>query len=83
MNKSVGLLRKLQNLLLPSSLISIYETFVRPHLYYGGNFYDQDFNYFFHQILEIKWFKTCIAVAESIKGNSSDKLYQKLGLESL
>ena len=34
-NKTIGLLRKLQNLLSRSTLITIYKAFVRPHLDYG------------------------------------------------
>ena len=34
-NKTIGLLRKLQNLLPRTNLIKIYKAFVRPHLDYG------------------------------------------------
>ena len=34
-NKTIGLLRKLQNLLPRTTLIKIYKAFVRPHLDYG------------------------------------------------
>ena len=34
-NKTIGLLRKLQNLLPRTALIKIYKAFVRPHLDYG------------------------------------------------
>ena len=42
-NKTLGHLRKLQNLLPRFALITIYKPFVRPHLYYGDILYDQDF----------------------------------------
>ena len=34
-NKTIGLLHKLENLLPRIALIKIYKAFVRPHLYYG------------------------------------------------
>ena len=40
-NKTIGLLRKLQNLLLRTALIKIYKSFVRPDLDYGDIVYDQ------------------------------------------
>ena len=43
-NKTIGLLRKLQNLLPRIALIKIYKAFVRPHLDYGDILYNQAFN---------------------------------------
>ena len=40
-NKSIGLLRKLQNVLPREPLLTIYKSFVRPDLGYGGAIYDQ------------------------------------------
>ena len=34
-NKTIGLLRKLSNLLPRQALVTIYKTFIRPHLDYG------------------------------------------------
>ena len=39
-NKTIGLLRKLQNILPRQSLITIYKSFIRPHLDYGDIIYD-------------------------------------------
>ena len=39
-NKTIGLLRKLQNLLPRTALITIYKAFVRPHLDYGDILYE-------------------------------------------
>ena len=50
-NKTTGLLCKLQNLLPRSSLILIYKAIVRPHLDYDDILYDQAFYLFFHQKL--------------------------------
>ena len=39
-NKTIGLIRKLQNLLPKSALITLHKAFVRPHLDYGNILYD-------------------------------------------
>ena len=51
-NKTIGLIRKLQNLLPRTALITLYKAFVRPHLDYGDIIYDQAHNTSFHQKLE-------------------------------
>ena len=51
-NKAIGLLRKLHNILPRSVLLTIYKSFIRPHLDYGGIIYDQAYNASFHQKLE-------------------------------
>ena len=40
-NKIIGLLHKLLHILTRSALITIYKTFIRPHLDYGDIIYDQ------------------------------------------
>ena len=52
MNKTISLLRKLQNNLPRVPLITVYKSFVRPPLDYGDIFYDQTFNNSFHERLE-------------------------------
>ena len=51
-NKTIGLLCKFQNFLPRKSLLTIYKSFIRPHLDYGDIIYDQSFNTSFHQRLE-------------------------------
>ena len=46
-NKVVGLLRRLRNLLPRTTLITIYKAFIRPHLDYADVMYDQAFNNLF------------------------------------
>ena len=48
-NKTIGVLRKLQNTLPRQALITIYKAFARPHLDYGDILYDQAYNASFHQ----------------------------------
>ena len=51
-NKTVGLLRKLQYILPRKPLSRIYKSFVRPHLDYGNVIYNQHNNNSFQQKLE-------------------------------
>ena len=48
LSKTIGLLRKLRNLLSRAALITVYKTFIRPHLHYGDILYDQAYNMSFH-----------------------------------
>ena len=51
-NKTIGLLRKLQNILPKQSVIIIYKSFIRPHLDYGDIIYDRVYGSSFHQNIE-------------------------------
>ena len=82
-SKTLGLLRKLHNLLPRSALITIYKAFARPYLDYGDIFYDQAYNMSFHYKLESIQYNACLAITGAIRGTSKEKLYQELGLESL
>ena len=81
--KTIGLLRKLSNLLLRQALVIIYKAFVRPHLDYGDVLYDQAFNNSFHAKMESIQYNACLAITGAIRGTSREKIYQELGLESL
>ena len=82
-NKMIGLIRKLQNLLPRTALITLYKAFVRPHLDYGDIIYDQAHNASFHQKLESLQYNACLAITGAIRGSSREKIYQELGFESL
>ena len=82
-NKTIGLLCKLQNILPRSAQLTIYKSFIRPHLDYGDIIYDQAYNASFHQKLELLQYNACLAITGAIRGTSSEKLYEELGLESL
>ena len=51
-SKTIGLLRKLQKILTRAPLLTIYKSFIRLHLDYGGIIYDKAYNTSFHQNLE-------------------------------
>ena len=82
-NKAVGLLRKLLNLLPRTTLITIYKAFIRPHLDYGDVLYDQAFNNLFKEKLESIQYDACLALTGAIRGTSKEKIYRELGLRSL
>ena len=82
-NKTIGLLPKLHNILPRSGLLTIKKRFSRPHLDYGDIIYDQAYNASFHQKLELLQYNACLAKTGAIRGTSRKKLYEELGLESL
>ena len=82
-NKPIGLLQKLQNILPREPQLTIYKSFVRPHLDYGDIIYDQHYNNSFHQKLQSIQYNVVLAITGAIRDSSREKLYQGLGLEPL
>ena len=82
-NRTIGLLRKLQKALRRPALMTMYKAFVRPHLDYGDQIYDEAYNELFQQKLESIQYNTCLALSGAIRGSSREKLYHELALESL
>ena len=83
LNRTVALLRRFQNILARSALLTIYKCLVRTHLDYGDIIYDQAFNNCFHQKNESLQYNAALAITDAIRGMSREKIYQELGLESL
>ena len=69
-NKTVALLRKFQNILPRSALLTIYKCFVRTHLDYGDIIYDQAFNNSFHQKIESLQYNAALAIRGAIEGKN-------------
>ena len=82
-NKGVGLLLKLRNILPRTTLIAIYKAFIRLLMDYGDVLYDQAFDNSFKEKLESIQYNACLALTGAIWGTSKEKIYQELGLESL
>ena len=82
-NKAIGLLRKLQNTLSRPSLLTIYKSFIRPHLDYGDIIYGQTYNASFQQKVESIQYNASLVITGAIRGTSNEKLFKELGLESL
>ena len=83
MNETVAFLRKFQNILPRSKLLTIYKCFVRTHLDYGDIIYDQAFNSSFHQKIESLQYNAALAITGAIRGTSREKIYQEVGLDFL
>ena len=86
LNKSyfgVGKIKRLRDILLRDSLLTIYISFIRPHLDYGDVIYDKPNNDSFSDNIEQLQCKACLAITEVIQGTSRECLYNELGLESL
>ena len=82
-NKTIGLLHKLQALTPRQSFVTVYKAFIRPHLDYGDIIYDQTYNESFHQKIESIQYNAALAITGAIRDTSREKLYKGLGLESL
>ena len=81
--KTIDLLCKFQQILPRQSLITIYKSFIRPHLDYGDIVYDRAFNESFYKNLESVQDTAAMAITGAIRGTSSEKIFQEVGLESL
>ena len=77
-NKTIGLLRKLQNPLPRSVLITIYKAFVRPHLDYCDIISDEGYNTSFHHKLELFQYNACLAITGAIRDTSKKKALPKI-----
>ena len=82
-NKTIELLLKRQNILPRGPLLTIYKSFITPHLDYGDVIYDQHCNNSLHQKQESRKYKAALAITGAIRDSYREKLYQELGLESL
>ena len=65
------------------ALLTICKLFIRPHLDYGDIIYDKAFNESFHAKLESLQYNATLAITRTIRGSSTENIYEELGLESL
>ena len=82
-NKTIGQIQKLRNSLTRPSLMTLYKSFIRPHLDCGDIIFDQPFNDSFQNKTGSIQYNTCLAITGTIRGTSKGRLYEELGLESL
>ena len=75
-------MRKLNLLLLRSSLLSVYKCFVKPHLDYGDVIYNQRNLSSLANKIESVQYNPALAITGAIRGTSKEKLYQELAFES-
>ena len=69
-NKTIGFLRKLQDTLPRTSFITIFKSFIRPHLDYEDIIYDWAYNNSFHQSVKSVQYDTALAVVGAVRGTS-------------
>ena len=82
-NKTLGLLCKLQDTLPRTLLLTIFKSFIRPHLHYGDIIYDRAYNTSFHQNIKSIQYNAALAITGAVRVTSREKLYQELGFEFL
>ena len=71
----IGILQKLQSILLQTSLLTFYKSFIRPNLDYGDVVYDQPSNDAFSNKLQTVQYNAALAITGAIKVISREKLY--------
>ena len=67
--KIIGLIRKLQPVIPRTALLTIYKSFLRPHLDYGDVIYDRAFNESFQNKLESVQCNVALAITGAIRGS--------------
>ena len=82
-SRTIGVLRKLQNLLPKKSLIKVYKYFIKPQLDYGDIIYDQAYNASFHRKQESIQCTVALTITGAIRRSSKERLCQELVFESL
>ena len=73
-SKGIGVIKKLNNVLPRKALLTIYKSFVRPHLDYGDILYHQPYNESINSKLESIQYNAAFAITGTIKGTSRSKL---------
>ena len=79
-NKLIGLTRRLSVNVPRNALLTLYKSFIRPHLDYSDILYDKPENENFQDKLEKVQYRACLAITGAIQGTSRQKLYNKLRL---
>ena len=80
-NNDIALLKKLRHSFPGKPLLSIYNTFLRPHLDYCNVIYEKPHNEKFTDTVESIQYKATLAITGAIKRASKVKLYNEIGLE--
>ena len=76
--KDIAVLRKLQNIMSRNSLLTIYKSFIRPHLDYGDIIYHQPNSGRLCQKIESIQYQAALVITGTVHGASQTKLYNEL-----
>ena len=71
-NKMRGLIKRLSVNILHNVLLTIYKTFIKPHLDYGDTLYDKPNNEKFHNKMEKVQYRASLAITGGIQGTSRE-----------
>ena len=82
-NQGIEIIKRLLNALFRESVLTIYKSFIRPHLDYCDIIYDQPNNESFCTKIEHIQYNAALAITGAIKGTSQTKLFKEMALESL
>ena len=78
-NRGIGILKKLSGFLPRHSLITLYKSFIQPHLDCTDIIYDQLNNLSLCNKIETWQYNAALAITGAIRGSSKERLYQELG----
>ena len=81
--KGIVVLRKLQNIIPRNSPLTIYKSFICPHLNYGDIIYYQPYTGIFCQKIESLQYQAAPAITGATQVTSQTKLYNQLRIESM
>ena len=79
----IGLTRQLSVNLPRNALLTIYKSFLRPHLDYGDILTDKPNNDNFQNRMEKAQYRIFLAITGAIQGISRERIYDEVGLHSL
>ena len=79
-NKGIGVIKRLSNTLPINSLLTIYKSFIRPHLDYCDIIYDQPNNESFCTKVERIQYNAALAITVAMKGTFQSKLLKNWDL---
>ena len=77
------MIRKLKPIIVKIVLLTVYNSFLRPHLDYGDVIYNRAFKEYFQNKLEPAQYNAALAITGAIRGSSRENYYHELGPESL
>ena len=72
----IHVIKSINNILPPQALLTIYKSFIRPHLDYGDVIYDQPINESLRQTIVSVQYKAALTITGAIKGTPQAKLYK-------
>ena len=72
----IGLIKRLSVNLLLNALLTMYKSFIKPHLNYGDILYDKPSNKNFQNRMQKVQYRAWLAIAGGVQGTSRERLYQ-------